>query len=412
MKLEAPQKGRVLTLNDFTTKEIKGFIQKYNNSLKIKGYSKVYKKEGLISLINKHPLVEVVGNMDSVRFNVSGAQVKGMDMLYKFKPKKVVIKKMIKKKKVVEEKPKKEKAPPKPKKEKAPPKPKKENSAVDNIVDLKEAMSPIFDKKFNPKSVVDRIKSMKDIDDINKEITIIQKNVKETASKLKSTGKETEAERKQLQKLQEKYTKRLKSIIKSLKENPPKKEKAPPKEAPKTEKITTSLKNLLTYITKKSVYQDGGTKTYLLFNTEEIIKKTKKVNVGDSEKGKELKKMILDSVYVDKTDFGGIKGTRLLNNDDNIYRLAFEILNGRKPTNKEPVFSELKEKEVKKEKKEAKEKEKKEKKEVKEKAKKEKAPPKKAKKPPSAKQIEARKKFAEASKARAKKKKEVSVSFD
>jgi len=120
MKLEAPQQGRILTLNDFTTKEIKGFIQKYNNALKIKGYSKVYKKEGLISLINKHPLVEVVGNMNSVRFNVSGAQVKGMDMLYKFKPKKVVIKKMVKKKKVVEEKPKKEKAPPKPKKEKAP----------------------------------------------------------------------------------------------------------------------------------------------------------------------------------------------------------------------------------------------------------------------------------------------------
>jgi hypothetical protein len=94
---------------------------------------------------------------------------------------------------------------------------KKEKSAVDTIVDLKEAMSPIFDKKFNPKSVIDRIDSMKDIDDINKEITIIQKKVKEVSAKSKSSGKETEAEKKQLQKLQEKYTKRLKSIVNSMK---------------------------------------------------------------------------------------------------------------------------------------------------------------------------------------------------
>tara|TARA_R110002153_G_scaffold215749_2_gene368361 strand:- start:590 stop:1153 length:564 start_codon:yes stop_codon:yes gene_type:complete len=95
-------------------------------------------------------------------------------------------------------------------------KPKK--NAVDVVVDLKIVMSPIFDKKFNPKSVIDRINSKKDIDDINKEITIIQKKVKETAGKLKSSGKENEAERQQLQKLQEKYTKRLKSVIKSMKE--------------------------------------------------------------------------------------------------------------------------------------------------------------------------------------------------
>lgn len=77
-------------------------------------------------------------------------------------------------------------------------------------------MSPIFDKKFNPKSVVDRIDSMKDIDDIDKEITIIQKKVKEVSAKLeKSSVKETEAERTQLQKLQERYNKRLKSVIKS-----------------------------------------------------------------------------------------------------------------------------------------------------------------------------------------------------
>ena len=95
-------------------------------------------------------------------------------------------------------------------------KPKK--TAVDVVVDLKIVMSPIFDKKFNPKSVIDRINSKKDIDDINKEITIIQKKVKETAGKLKSSGKENNAERQQLQKLQEKYTKRLKSVIKSMKE--------------------------------------------------------------------------------------------------------------------------------------------------------------------------------------------------
>lgn len=334
MKLESPKEGRILTLNDFTTKEIKGFIQKYNNTLKIKGYSKIYKKADMIELIKKHPLVEVVGNINSVRFNVGGAQVKGMDMIYNFKPKKV-IKKMIKlrkpstppkkekvpknakevneliakattKEELLEIKKKfgtKEKVPPKketdpPKKEKVLPKlnkfkkqlrdsktieeltkifsssqyntdknsisfkqeqqlqkiyetklkelknpkkprtkaqkeatkklvesnkakkeksPKKEKSLVDIIVDMKLVMSPIFNKKFNPKSIVDTIKSMKDIDVINKEITIIQKKVKETSSKLKSSGKETEAERNQLQKLQEKYTKRLKSVIKSMK---------------------------------------------------------------------------------------------------------------------------------------------------------------------------------------------------
>lgn len=94
---------------------------------------------------------------------------------------------------------------------------KKEKSAVDIIADIKEVMNPIFDKKFNPKSVVNRIDSMKDIDDINKEITIIQKKVKEVSGKSKSSGKETEAETTQLQKLQEKFTKRLKSIIKSMK---------------------------------------------------------------------------------------------------------------------------------------------------------------------------------------------------
>lgn len=95
--------------------------------------------------------------------------------------------------------------------------PKKAKTPVDVVVDLKQAMNPIFDKKFNPKSVVDRINSKKDIDDINKEITIIQKKVKEVSGKLKSSGKETEAEKKQLQKLQEKYTKRLKSIVNSMK---------------------------------------------------------------------------------------------------------------------------------------------------------------------------------------------------
>ena len=94
---------------------------------------------------------------------------------------------------------------------------KKEKSAVDIIVDLKNAMNPIFDKKYNPKSVVDRIDSKKDIDDINKEITIIQKKVKETSSKLKTKGNESEAEKSQLQKLQEKYTNRLKSVVKSMK---------------------------------------------------------------------------------------------------------------------------------------------------------------------------------------------------
>tara|TARA_R110001592_G_scaffold32514_2_gene113797 strand:+ start:11968 stop:12882 length:915 start_codon:yes stop_codon:yes gene_type:complete len=103
-----------------------------------------------------------------------------------------------------------------PKKAKAPA-PKKAKSPVDTIVDLKQAMSPIFDKKFNPKSVVDRIDTKKDIDDINKEITIIQKKVKEVSSKSKSSGKETEAQKRQLQKLQEKYTKRLKSIVNSIK---------------------------------------------------------------------------------------------------------------------------------------------------------------------------------------------------
>ena len=294
MKLEAPQKGRILTLNDFTTKEIKGFIQKYNNALKIKGYSKVYKKADMIALINKHPLVEVVGNMDSVRFNVSGAQVKGMDMLYKFKPKKVVIKKMVKKKKVVEEKPKKEKPPPKPKKEKAPKK----------LLKFEIAWA-----EGKPKNASQRALIAKMSDERRAEV-------------LKMLG------------------------LKKPKEKAPKKEKAPPK--PKKEKVPTSLKNLLTYITKKSVEQrnDGSKKMYLLFNTEEIIKKTKKVNVGDSEKGEELKKMILDNAYVDKSLINGkVVKTNLLNNDDNIYRLAFEILNGRKATQNEPTFEDLNKKE-------------------------------------------------------------------
>ena len=115
----------------------------------------------------------------------------------------------------------------------------------------------------------------------------------------------------------------------------------------KKEKITTSLKNLAKFIVQDAVNDyDPEDQLYLLTDTQKIIKKARKVNVGDSKKGKELKDLILDNIQLEQG--GGLKGssedqfkkekiTELLVNDNEIYRLAFEVLNGRKATEEEKL---------------------------------------------------------------------------
>ena len=225
----------MVKLEDYTIKELKKMISSFNKVVKFAGYS-TKKKVELIKMIRTHPKIKVEEGANAVKLSIKTDETflkKSLDQ--KEKAKKEKVKKEVKKEvekldkgnivvdvdkakkagiKIDTENPnikiKKKEAPKKePEKKKEPKK--------DTIVDLKEVMNPIFDKKFNPKSVVDRIDSKKDIDDINKEITIIQKKVKEVSAKSKSSGKETEAETRQLQKLQEKYTKRLNSIIKSMK---------------------------------------------------------------------------------------------------------------------------------------------------------------------------------------------------
>ena len=104
---------------------------------------------------------------------------------------------------------------------------------------------------------------------------------------------------------------------------PPKKWRDEPKK-----KITSSLKNLCKYIVEECIqdkYEDG---TVLLCESVNIINKAKKLNAGDNKTGKKLKKLILSSIDYnnDGTDI-----TPLLYNDNDIYKLAFKILNNRKP---------------------------------------------------------------------------------
>ena len=96
MKLQKGVKNK-LSLGDYTTKDIRKFIQKFNVELKIKGYSK-FNKSQMIDLINKHKLTKVVSNDNGVSI-VINPNTK-ISMMYDFAPpKKVIIKKKILRKK-------------------------------------------------------------------------------------------------------------------------------------------------------------------------------------------------------------------------------------------------------------------------------------------------------------------------
>lgn len=95
MKFEEIKKDRILSLQDYTTKEIRGFIQKYNNTLKIKGYSN-YNKNQMIELIQTHKSIKPMYYSNGITLRVLGENV---NLDYKFKPKKVIVKKLIKRKK-------------------------------------------------------------------------------------------------------------------------------------------------------------------------------------------------------------------------------------------------------------------------------------------------------------------------
>ena len=77
-------------------------------------------------------------------------------------------------------------------------------------------MSPIFDKNFNPKSIIDRVNNKKDIEKIVNEVNEIQEKVKALASKIGKTGDESQTDK--LNILNNKWIKRKKSIQKSLRQ--------------------------------------------------------------------------------------------------------------------------------------------------------------------------------------------------
>ena len=417
MKLEKMTDGRYITLNDFTTKEIKGFIQKYNNALKIKGYSKIYKKADMIALIEKHPLVRVSGNEVGVSFSIKGQEIPNMEMRYKFTPKKktkaqilrdrALIKRMNKKEaKEKKEKEKKEAKEKKEiaKKEKAPPKPKKEKASAKP----KEAPKPKKLLKYEiayaegkPKNASQRALIAKMTDIRRAEVLQMLGLKKPKAKKPFITGDEVKASIKQKREIAKKEKAPPKEVVKKA---PIAEIKKRIRDAKTQEELTNSMKGLLflSYTEKQQaeITRVLKKKENKLFQQAPKAKTPPKNKKLDDEFFEEAKISIefaqSRDELIDTRDF--YMDTNRFNNQQNniLMKLAEKI---KKKLEKE------------------------EKAKAKAKAKKEKAPPKPKKEPKkikakvvrkkfTAKQLEAQKKFGDAQKAKAKKKKEVSVSFD
>ena len=102
------------------------------------------------------------------------------------------------------------------KEKKKPPAKQKTEPAKEVLEKLSKVMSPIFDKNFNPKSIIDRVNNKKDIEKIVNEVNEIQEKVKALASKIGKTGDESQTDK--LNILNNKWIKRKKSIQKSLRQ--------------------------------------------------------------------------------------------------------------------------------------------------------------------------------------------------
>ena len=396
---------QMVKLEDYTTTELKKMISSFNKIVKFGGYSKLKKAE-LINMLRTHPKVKVEEGANAVKLSIKTDE----DFEKQKKVKKEKVKKEVKKEveklddvKVVVEK--KEEQEPKKDKEKAvddllkqikksyeknKPKlhkmtdTKYKDMFNKKLVELYDDVEDIYqedlttEKRFNIRKRFSAIipfnkeqkkkeKPKKEFPKTDNQLKILDELLEKNKDKLsklnrslgtsgfggignvKSKLNEYETYKDKIKRINKNSKKSMtddvlsKRVIKDIRDI----QKILKKEEPKKEKITTSLKNLAKFIVEEAVDDyDPDDQMYLLTDTKKIIKKARKVNVGDSKKGKELKDMILDNIQLEQgggltqsseDQFKKEKLTELLVNDNEIYRLAFEVLNGRKATEEEKL---------------------------------------------------------------------------
>ena len=123
----------MVSLKDYTMKELRQMVKTLNKKVKIAPYSKLSKNK-LIDLINNHDAVKVIEGKNAVKLIIKSISVEGVKT--EKKPKKT------KEQKVFEEPPQAPKKEPEPEKEKPPEKPKEKPK----FMILKEEINDLLDQ--------------------------------------------------------------------------------------------------------------------------------------------------------------------------------------------------------------------------------------------------------------------------